>query len=93
MAVRVMLTGGGCVGWRCARLAALVFTGVLVSLAVLAPSVFASATQTGIQAILPANAGADPGVSLSSVSCALPGNCAAVGSYTDKFGRYCSFCG
>ncbi len=86
MAVRVMVTGGGCVGWRCARLAALVFTGALVWLAVLAPSVFASSTQTGIQAILPANAGAGPAVSLSSVSCALPGNCAAVGSYTDKFG-------
>ncbi len=39
---------------------------------------------TGVQAPLPANAAASPRVSLSSVSCASPGNCGAVGEYTDS---------
>jgi hypothetical protein len=37
----------------------------------------------GVEATLPANAGSNPLVGLSSVSCASAGNCAAVGSYTD----------
>ncbi|MGE5133843.1 MAG: hypothetical protein ACM32E_13135 [Gemmatimonadota bacterium] len=40
----------------------------------------------GTEAAPPANAGADPAVSLGSVSCASAGNCAAVGSYTDSSG-------
>ena len=38
----------------------------------------------GVEASLPANAGADPLVSISSVSCASAGNCSAVGEYTDS---------
>jgi hypothetical protein len=43
---------------------------------------------TGIEASLPANAGADPQVSLGSVSCASAGNCTDVGGYTDTSGHY-----
>ena len=39
---------------------------------------------TGVEASLPANAGANPNVLLSSVSCASVGNCAAVGFYNDS---------
>jgi Domain of unknown function DUF11 len=42
---------------------------------------------TGIQATLPANAGSNPNVSLSSVSCASAGNCTAVGRYEDGSGN------
>src|SRR5439155_8562985 len=42
---------------------------------------------TGVEASLPANAGSDPNVALSSVSCASAGNCSAVGSYTDSSGH------
>jgi Kelch motif protein/galactose oxidase-like protein len=37
----------------------------------------------GVEATLPADAGSQPGVALSSVSCASAGNCGAVGSYFD----------
>jgi len=40
--------------------------------------------ETGVQAPLPANAASSPKVSLRSVSCASPGNCGAVGEYTDS---------
>ena len=39
---------------------------------------------TGIEALLPANAGSDPAASLQSVSCASAGNCSAVGYYYDS---------
>ena len=39
--------------------------------------------QPGIEASLPANAASNPGVTLSSVSCAAAGECSAVGTYTD----------
>src|SRR5439155_6116727 len=39
---------------------------------------------TGVEASPPANAGPDPGVSLTSVSCASVGNCGAVGNYVDS---------
>jgi hypothetical protein len=42
---------------------------------------------TGVQAILPANAGTDPSVTLKSVSCASAGNCTAVGNYDDSSGN------
>ena len=38
---------------------------------------------TGLAALLPAGAAANPAVSLTSVSCASAGECAAVGSYND----------
>ena len=38
---------------------------------------------TGTEAVLPPNAGHSPGVGLSSVSCASPGNCTAIGTYFD----------
>ncbi len=38
---------------------------------------------TGLAALLPAGAAADPAVSLSSVSCISAGECAAVGNYND----------
>ena len=42
---------------------------------------------TGVEAPLPANANASPGVDLRSVSCASPGDCTAVGSYSDSQGN------
>jgi hypothetical protein len=42
---------------------------------------------TGVEATLPANAGPDPTVSLTSVSCASAGNCTAVGGYDDSSGN------
>ena len=42
---------------------------------------------TGVEALLPANAAANSGVTLSSVSCSLPGDCTAVGDYTDSSGN------
>ena len=44
----------------------------------------AGAWTPGIQAELPADAAADSGVDLGSVSCASAGNCAAVGAYDDR---------
>ncbi len=41
----------------------------------------------GAMATLPANAAADPNVSLSSVSCVASGECAAVGAYRDSGGN------
>src|SRR5207248_3075182 len=41
----------------------------------------------GVEATLPAGAGSNPGVILGSVSCASPGECAAVGSYIDGGGN------
>jgi hypothetical protein len=40
-----------------------------------------------VEAALPANAGSDPQVDLTSVSCASGGNCSAVGSYFDSSGH------
>lgn len=42
---------------------------------------------TGLEASLPMNTGTDPGVNLTSVSCASPGNCSAVGNYVDSSGK------
>jgi hypothetical protein len=42
---------------------------------------------TGSEAVLPANAGTGPAVSLYSVSCPSPGNCAAVGQYSNSSGN------
>ena len=42
---------------------------------------------TGVEALLPANAAANPQVMLNSVSCSLPGDCTAVGDYTDSSGN------
>src|SRR5207249_3760739 len=41
----------------------------------------------GVEAALPAGAGTDPGVVLTSVSGASAGNCGAVGGYTDSPGH------
>jgi hypothetical protein len=49
-------------------------------------SEIAGAWAPGIEATLPANAGPNPEVSLTSVSCVSAGNCTAVGSYTDSSG-------
>lgn len=46
-----------------------------------------AATQIGVEAPLPANAAADPSVSVNSVSCASAGNCTAVGNYADSSGN------
>ncbi|MCW3020389.1 MAG: BNR/Asp-box repeat containing protein [Solirubrobacterales bacterium] len=40
----------------------------------------------GVEALLPANAAANPQVTLKSVSCSLPGDCTAVGDYVDSSG-------
>jgi hypothetical protein len=42
---------------------------------------------TGIEAALPAGAAANPAALVSSVSCASPGTCTAVGYYTDSSGN------
>src|SRR5206468_1742698 len=42
---------------------------------------------TGVEAALPANASATPGVVVNSVSCFSAGNCGAVGSYFDDSGH------
>ena len=47
----------------------------------------AGAWPAGVQAAVPANADADPGVNLNSVSCPSAGNCTAVGSYSDSSGH------
>jgi hypothetical protein len=61
---------------------------VLLSVfAVCSPAALASDNanwETGVRAPLPANAASSPQVSLRSVSCASPGNCGAVGEYTDS---------
>jgi hypothetical protein len=41
----------------------------------------------GVKAPLPSNAGTDPGVALSSISCSSAGNCSAVGDYYDSSGN------
>ena len=41
----------------------------------------------GVEALLPANAGANPDASLDSVSCVSAGNCTAVGEYEDSSGH------
>ena len=52
-----------------------------------ASSALAAGTwSAGVQASLPANAGTNPQVFLSSVSCASAGNCSAVGDYDDNAG-------
>ena len=43
---------------------------------------------TGVEAALPADANSNPHASLTSVSCASAGNCAAVGTYLDSAGHY-----
>jgi len=60
---------------------------LLLTLAAATPRALASGNvnwETGVQAPLPTNAAASPQVSLRSVSCASPGNCGAVGEYTDS---------
>src|SRR5437764_10269255 len=47
----------------------------------------AGAWATGVEATLPANAGSNHGVVLSSVACVAAGNCGAVGGYFDSSGR------
>jgi len=59
----------------------------LLAFAVCSPAALASQNvnwETGVQAPLPANAASNPQVSLRSVSCASPGNCGAVGEYTNS---------
>ncbi len=66
---------------------ALVVCLPLLALAAAPPGALASDNanwETGVQAPLPANAASSPQVSLRSVSCASPGNCGAVGEYTDS---------
>ena len=41
---------------------------------------------TGVEAELPSNAGSNPQVTLTSVSCGSAGNCSAVGTYVDRSG-------
>ncbi|MGO9976362.1 MAG: hypothetical protein ACLP01_26850, partial [Solirubrobacteraceae bacterium] len=52
----------------------------------LAPAAFA-ASQTGVEAILPAGAGSNPQANVDSVSCPSAGDCTAVGGYTDSSGN------
>jgi len=66
---------------------ALVACVLLLTFAAVPPGAWASQNvnwETGVQAPLPVNAASSPRVSLRSVSCASPGNCGAVGSYTDS---------
>ena len=57
-----------------------------------APAASVSVAQTafwqGVKALLPANAGARPDVSVVSVSCASAGNCSAVGRYRNMSGNF-----
>jgi hypothetical protein len=50
----------------------------------LLPSESAGRWGTGVEATPPANAGSNPVVLLTSVSCRSDGNCAAVGGFTDR---------
>jgi hypothetical protein len=61
--------------------------GGLAALALLISSALAAAWGTGVEARLPTNAGSNPNVVLSSVSCASAGNCSVVGDYTDRSGH------
>ncbi len=61
--------------------------GVLLPLAVRPSDAFAASWAAGVEAPVPANAGASPFVRLMSVSCAPTGDCSAVGSYTDSSGQ------
>src|SRR5437764_1589284 len=60
---------------------------VLLALAVQSSEAFAASWATGLEASPPANAGANPEIVLSSVSCASAGNCGAVGCYVDSSGH------
>jgi hypothetical protein len=42
---------------------------------------------TGVEAPLPSGAGSNPQVTVSAVSCTAPGDCSAVGEYTDSSGH------
>ncbi len=70
--------------------AVLVACGVVWMFALQPPGALASANAnwvTGVEALLPANANARPGVGLISVSCASAGECGAVGRYFDSSGH------
>jgi hypothetical protein len=56
---------------------------------VVAPSVYAGSNATpafrqAVQVTAPTNAGTNPNASLNGISCASPGNCVAVGNYSDS---------
>jgi hypothetical protein len=74
--------------WRVRRGVVSVVCGLLVVLAAHSSEAFAATWASGIEAGLPANAGANPEVSLDHVSCASAGNCSAVGSYFDSSGYW-----
>src|SRR5439155_924071 len=68
---------------RFARLTALA-CGVLLAFALQSSGAFAASWAPGVEASLPGDAGSNPFVTPSSVSCASAGNCGAVGYYTDS---------
>src|SRR4051794_16356148 len=72
------------------RLATVLLTGLSVLVSAAAADLASGATGSwapGVEATLPADAAAEPGVVLSEVSCASAGNCAAVGNYYDSSQR------
>ncbi len=66
------------------RLLAFVVSTVALIAGPGAPAAAAASWGTGVEAILPGGAGSNPAVSLSSVACASPGSCTAVGTYFDS---------
>jgi hypothetical protein len=72
------------------RIARFLLTDLLLlasATAATAASAAAGSWGPGVEAKLPADAAAQPGVVLSGVSCAAPGTCAAVGTYYDSSQR------
>src|SRR2546430_16781485 len=61
--------------------------GLVLALAVQSPEAFGASWATGVEAILPGNAGSNPNVFLASVSCASTGKCSAAGSYNNSSGN------
>src|SRR4051794_17260860 len=61
--------------------------GLVLALAVQSPEAFGASWATGVETILPANAGSNPHVFPYSLSCPSAGNCSAVGAYSDSSGN------
>src|SRR2546430_292900 len=61
--------------------------GLVLALAVQSPEAFGASWATGVEAILPGNAGSNPNAFLAWVSCASTGKCSAAGSYNDSSGN------
>ena len=70
-----------------ARVKLVVLAATVCGVLLVCCSVALAAWGTGVEATLPANAGPNQGVTLSSLSCASAGNCTAIGTYYDSSGN------